>query len=365
MYDTKYQLKEIKLNGQVTDTFTYNGTGAVVTHNDKTYTYDEWDRMSGYLDGTDIYTYKYDANGIRTQKNDKQYIIDINNNVVAETDSTGAVTDEILWGHQPLARKTNGGWYYYIYNAHGDVVGLVDEVGTVVNTYEYTPWGEIRSESETVDNPIKYAGEYYDDELDMIYLRARYYNPQIGRFTSLDIEEGEIASPLDMNRYVYCRNNPIKYVDPTGKSAIATAVAIVGPAVIDAAATAIVYGFTGRNIGAGLVNGFVEGLTASVSTYIGGVPGAIIGGTLGSALGSMSEDLLFNKNKSVEEIAKSAAESAAWGLVGGLSNSYIGKAIDIANEAGSAAQTLMKYDERFGKAIKIFFEQLVNILSSQ
>ncbi len=76
--------------------------------------------------------------------------------------------------------------------------------------------GNILSETETVDNPIKYAGEYYDDELDMIYLRARYYNPQIGRFTSLDIEEGEIASPLDTNRYVYCRNNPIKYVDPTG-----------------------------------------------------------------------------------------------------------------------------------------------------
>ena len=145
----------------------------------------------------------------------------VTNNVVAETDGTGAVTDEILWGHQPLARKVNGSWYYYIYNAHGDVVGLVNESGTVVNIYEYTPWGEIRSESETVDNPIKYAGEYYDDELDMIYLRARYYDPQIGRFTSLDIEEGEIANPLDMNRYVYCRNNPIKYLDPSGREGVA------------------------------------------------------------------------------------------------------------------------------------------------
>lgn len=228
VYDIKYQLKEVKLNGTVTDTYTYNETGAVASHNDETYTYDEWDRMSSYSDGTDTYTYKYDANGIRTQKNDKQYIIDINNNVVAETDNTGTITDEILWGHQPLARKVNGSWYYYIYNAHGDVVGLVNDSGAVVNTYEYTSWGEIRNETETVDNPIKYAGEYYDDELDMIYLRARYYNPQIGRFTSLDIEEGEIASPLDMNRYVYCRNNPIKYVDPSGKFA-ATAAAATSP----------------------------------------------------------------------------------------------------------------------------------------
>ena len=152
----------------------------------------------------------------------------VTNNVVAETDGTGAITEEILWGHQPLARKVNGSWYYYIYNAHGDVVGLVNESGTVVNTYEYTPWGEIRNESETVDNPIKYAGEYYDDELGMIYLRASYYNPSIGRFTSLDIEEGEIENPLDMNRYVYCRNNPIKYIDPTGKSLVIAGIAISG-----------------------------------------------------------------------------------------------------------------------------------------
>ena len=69
----------------------------------------------------------------------------VTNNVVAETDGTGAITEEILWGHQPLARKINGSWYYYIYNAHGDVVGLVNEAGTVVNTYEYTPWWEIRN----------------------------------------------------------------------------------------------------------------------------------------------------------------------------------------------------------------------------
>ena len=199
----------------------------------------------------------------------------------------------------------------------------------------------------------------------MIYLRARYYDPQIGRFTSLDIKEGNIASPLDMNRYVYCRNNPIKYSDPSGESALAVAASIVGPGLVDGLATGTIYAFSGRRFGAGFVNGFVEGLTAATGTYIGGVPGAIIGSTLGSALGSMSEDLLYNKNKSVEDIAKSAASSAAWGLVGGLSNSYISKAIDIANEAGSAAQTLMKYDERFGKALKIFFDQLVNILSSQ
>ncbi len=96
--------------------------------------------------------------------------------------------DEITCGHRPLARKTGDDWYYYLYNAHGDVIGLTDESGTVVNSYAYSPWGKIRTQTESVKNPIKYAGEYYDDELDMLYLRARYYDPQIGRFISLPLE---------------------------------------------------------------------------------------------------------------------------------------------------------------------------------
>ena len=126
--------------------------------------------------------------------------------------------DEITCGHRPPARKTGDNWYYYLYNAHGDVIGLTDESGTVVNSYAYSPWGEIRTQTEGVTNPIKYAGEYYDDELDMLYLRARHYDPQTGRFISLDTEKGSIQNPMDMNRYVYCRNNPLKYVDPTGCS---------------------------------------------------------------------------------------------------------------------------------------------------
>ncbi len=52
----------------------------------------------------------------------------------------------------------------------------------------------------------------------MYYLRARYYDPYVKRFTSYDIIEGDISNPLDMNRYAYCRNNPVRYIDPTGES---------------------------------------------------------------------------------------------------------------------------------------------------
>ncbi len=238
-YGKDNRLTQVKLNGDVTDTYEYNADGAVVSHNNKTYTYDEWNRLANYSDGASTHSYTYNADGIRTGKDNKQYVVDINNNVVAEADSNGNVTDEIIWGRQPLARKINGSWYYYIYNAHGDVIGLADDSGSIVNTYKYTPWGEIRSETETVDNPIKYAGEYYDDELGMIYLRARYYDPTVGRFISYDAMEGEISNPLDMNRYVYCRNNPVRYVDPSGEFA---ATATAGAALLSEAVPYIAAG---------------------------------------------------------------------------------------------------------------------------
>ena len=87
---------------------------------------------------------------------------------------------------------------------------MTDGSGNAVNSYTYDAWGDIVSQTETVSNPIKYAGEYYDDELGMYYLRARYYDPKIGRFIQSDpIESG-------LNWYAYCENNPIMFVDPSG-----------------------------------------------------------------------------------------------------------------------------------------------------
>lgn len=73
----------------------------------------------------------------------------------------------------------------------------------------------------------------------------------------------------------------------------------------------------------------------------------------------------YNKNKSAEEMAKSAAQSAATGIIAGVGSSYFKYAIDLANEAGSAVKTLMQYDERFGKALQTFFDELATILGAQ
>ncbi|WP_235941630.1 hypothetical protein [Paenibacillus puerhi] len=65
--------------------------------------------------------------------------------------------------------------YYYLYNGHGDVVQIVDTQGTIKNSYQYDEWGNLVGlPVEQVSNPFKYAGEMYDAETGLYYLRARY-----------------------------------------------------------------------------------------------------------------------------------------------------------------------------------------------
>ncbi len=86
----------------------------------------------------------------------------------------------------------------------------------MVNNYKYDEWGNILTENESIRNPFKYAGEIFDEESGLYYLRARYYDPAQGRFISEDSFEGKIADPLSLNLYTYCYNNPVMYVDNSG-----------------------------------------------------------------------------------------------------------------------------------------------------
>ncbi len=98
----------------------------------------------------------------------------------------------------------------YIHNIHGDVEELaIAEIGMGCAEYRYDAYGNHTAYSGE-ENPFRYSGEYYDEETGFIYLRARYYDPTIGRF----ISENPIRDGL--NWYAYCNNNPVMYVDPSG-----------------------------------------------------------------------------------------------------------------------------------------------------
>ncbi len=264
-YDALNRLTGISRPGGETITYQYDSrgnrtelTGIDAGRDNFTpgrFTYNSWDEMSSFspTEGGAT-TYQYDPEGVRTQKTTLQasirYHCDDNGLVIAESNGTSQVTAQNIWGHKPLARKVGGSYYYYLYNGHGDVIALTDESGNIVNAYEYDEWGNILSETEQIDNPIRYAGEYYDEESGLYYLRARYYDPVLGRFISNDPYEGDITDPLSRNAYIYCANNPLIYVDPEGKFLVALgyfAAAVAGAVAVTGATAKVADTISGTN----------------------------------------------------------------------------------------------------------------------
>ncbi len=99
---------------------------------------------------------------------------------------------------------------YLMKDVHGDTAYTLNTNGTKDAGYRYFAFGEQWSHSGSQDNPYRYCGEYIDNETGFIYLRNRYYDPKLGRFISED------PAKSGLNWYVYCENNPLKFVDPWG-----------------------------------------------------------------------------------------------------------------------------------------------------
>ena len=179
----------------------------------RVYEYNAFNQLTAYSDGSSSAQYQYNANGLRTKKTvngQSTGFIWNGTNLAAET-SKGSITNTYTYDITGIhSTNQNGTIGIYQKNPHGDITSIVDSSGTKLNTYNYDAFGNETISEETIANPFRYAGEYYDTESDNIYLRARYYTPNIGRF----INEDPIQSGL--NWYSYCAGNPILYKDPSG-----------------------------------------------------------------------------------------------------------------------------------------------------
>lgn len=139
--------------------------------------------------------------------------------VILELDSLGVQQAKNVYGTSLISRtdtSTTAKTGYYFYNGHGDVSKILDSSGVLVGDYSYDAFGNITNESESINNPYRYAGYQYDKETKTYYLSARMYNPSIARFMQEDTYTGDLNDPLSLNLYTYCVNNPLIYYDPSG-----------------------------------------------------------------------------------------------------------------------------------------------------
>ena len=173
--------------------------------------------------GSTNISYTYDIAGVRSSKTvgSTTYKFTTLSGLVTRQTGGGKTIDFVYdENNQPLAMKYNNTLYYYVLNAQGDVVRIVNSSRNVVASYTYDPWGKIISSSGTLAdvNPLRYRGYYYDSETGFYYLQSRYYDPEIGRFINADSYASTDATGLlSTNMFAYCENNPVTRVDPTGE----------------------------------------------------------------------------------------------------------------------------------------------------
>ena len=375
-YDTAGNIRSITKDGAVTKSFGYtnpswpdlltsvtaNGTtkdvlyegqsqtsdlpssgNPVTYYNGKDYAF-TWTKgrqlAKAVVDGKTV-EYTYDMSGVRTSKT-------VNGTTYNYTTLSGKVmrqqwdgkTLEFVYddGSQPFAMIYNDGststLYYYVLNAQGDVIALLNANGTLAASYNYGAWGNYSVHGadgkKTTDatfighiNPLRYRGYYYDRETRLYYLQSRYYDFANCRFINADTFATTDANGfLSANMFAYCENNPVGNSDPNGEFLNTLIGAVTGAAL--GAALALV---TGENVKAAAISGAISGGIAGFATdaiiVTGGTALGVavtygIAGFVGSAAGSIAAQRSEGKPVNLGEAAVEGTFGAAFGVIGGL-----------------------------------------------
>lgn len=192
-----------------------------------TYGYDYENRLVKVTktadDAATTVEFKYDPFGRRIEKKITEdgitstikYFYD-NEDILFEYDEDGNTGNYYVHGpgiDEPLALINNKGTLYYHADGLGTIVALTDERGGVVQEYEYDSFGNLKDQKNRIKQPYTYTSREWDRETGLYYYRARYYDAEVGRFTTKDpigFEGG------DVNLYGYIGNNPINKKDPLG-----------------------------------------------------------------------------------------------------------------------------------------------------
>jgi RHS repeat-associated protein len=134
--------------------------------------------------------------------------------------STPQVTRVYSYGLDLIGQEqfVNGSWQlsFHGYDGHGNVRFLTSDTGAVTDTYDYDAFGNLIAATGTTPNAYLYCGEQLDSDLGLYFLRARYMNPETGRFWTMDSFEGWKEDPNSLHGYLYAHCNPISGRDPAG-----------------------------------------------------------------------------------------------------------------------------------------------------
>ena len=156
----------------------------------------------------------YDAEFLRAEVAEngcRSRFLYYNGELLAESELNDTVRNRYILGYGVAASWQKEGYHSYHLDEQNSTAYITDSGRRIENSYQYDAFGVIREKNENVYNRILYTGQQYDQVTGQHYLRARYYNPVLGRFLQEDVYRGD-----GLNLYVYCENNSVIYYDPSG-----------------------------------------------------------------------------------------------------------------------------------------------------
>ena len=195
--------------------YTYDAQGNLVEASengtDYHYTHDTEGRvLSKRAWGKTLYENHYDAEGYRDSITEKDKVTNFvyqGGMLLHELDEDKNPARHYVLGNEYIGLDHN----YYLTDEQGSVRYVLDAAGNVQNDYWYDAFGQCIAGHENIPNRLRYNAQIEDDLTGLYYLRARYYNTGIGRFTQEDVIYND-----GLNLYAYCSSNPVMYADPSG-----------------------------------------------------------------------------------------------------------------------------------------------------
>jgi len=324
-------------------TFTYDKRGNLVEKRTKQgtqnivekYTFDAEDRVINIVAGELSCNYRYNDLGTLSRKtcsdgSDVKYLVDpfgvFGSDFIAESFNGekpvftyhGLDLGLIASTHDDVVDTT-----YYLFDGDGSTVHTTDGSGEVKSTYGYDPFGVLVAGSRNDGNSFRYLAQYgirtINLTTDIVYMRSRLYDPQHGRFLSLDplLYEGSPTNP-----YAYGNNNPLFYKDPSGRVAVGVVGGILIAGVVGGAFSGAAYSIENSNEWSG-------------AGFAGAVAGGFVTGTIAATGGAVGTTMYLVSGGTPVIFAVGALTASQFSFIGGVLGSFVQSLIEGSNIKGT------------------------------